>query len=291
MRLTACRAPAVLLAVFAVGQDAPAVAQDQQASPRQGWPCVGAVDPTYVRNAEATGGRVLMLHPSELGAPDAAAIMVEPRDHAETIVRIVGQLDEGVHEFEVPIDSTIESVDFFVSVQCLQAVSLVRPSGDELRSNDTDVASYQHFEAIRRATIGQPAPGRWTVTVAGRGLLFLVVRARTELSLSGLRFLDPGRRFEVQGHAGSLPEAGKAQRVETRIRSVEGPVAFRLISSRAATVQTLALTEAESGAGGRIYRGEATPDAAGVRLAANGVDRNGFAFQRVDPRLVVTAPR
>ena len=51
----------------------------------------------------------------------------------------------------------------------------------------------------------------------------VTVRARTELSLSGLRFLDPGRRFEVQGHAGSLPEAGGDEVAETSAPGLGAP--------------------------------------------------------------------
>ena len=278
-------------AVAALAGPVPAViTQEQQAGGSPGWPCVGAVDPVYVQSAEGTGGRVLMLHPSELGAPGAAAIMDDRRDHEQTVVRIVGQLDEGVHDFGVPIDSTIESADFFVSVQCLQAVRLARPTGDELRSNDADVTEYHQFEAIRRATIARPAPGRWTVTVAGRGLLFLIVQARTGLSLDGLTFIGPGRPPGVAGDEARPPEAGKPRRVETRISGVDGPVTFRLISSSGATVQTLALTELDRGEAGRLYGGEVTLDSAGSRLAVTGVDGSGFAFQRVDPRLMTAPP-
>ena len=282
------RVAAILLASLAA---LPGAAQDQQAGSRQGWPCVGSVDPAYVQGAEGTGGRVLMLHPSELGAPGAAAIMNARRDHGETVVRIVGQLDEGVHEFEVPVDSTIDSVDFFVSVQCLQAVRIVRPPGDELLSNDPDVTEYQQFEAIRRATVARPAPGRWTVTVAGRGLLFLTVEARAGLSLGRLTFLDSVRRPGSAPHEAQPPEAGTPQRVEIRVSGVDGAVAFRLISSSGATVQTLALMELDRSDAARLYRGEVRLDRVGSRLAMTGVDRNGFAFQRVDPGLAMTAPR
>ena len=281
---------AVVLALVACGSLLARAQDRQQSGGNPGWPCVAAVDPSYVETAEGSGGRVLMFHPSELGAPGSAAVMAGPTDHDETVVRIVGRLEEGVHEFEVPIDSTIESVNFFVSLQCLQVVEIVGPSGDELRSTEPGVSDSHQFEAIRAVTVARPAPGRWTVTVAGRGLLFLVVQARSGLSLGRLTFLDPGRQFEVEGHVLRLPEAHKPQRIEISVSGVDGPVGFRLMSSSAATIQTLTLDEEGQDGARRTYRGEVTPGSTRFRLAATGVDSRGFAFQRVDPRLLLTAP-
>ena len=266
----------------------PAHAQDQPAGTRPGWPCVGAVDPVYVRSAEATGGRVLMLHPSELGAPGAGAVSVGASGHDATVVRVVGQLESGLHEFDVPIDSTIESVNFFVSLQCLQLVGIAGPTGRDVGEDDPSVSEDHQFDAIRFVTLASPEPGRWKITVAGKGLFFMIVTARTRLSLGRLVFLDEGRRTDTDGHVVSLPEAGTPQPVEVRVDGAAGPVAFRLISSSAATLQTLSLEESGQEPGRRTYTGSVTLPATGGRLAATGIDERGFPFQRVDPRLVLT---
>jgi hypothetical protein len=153
---------AVVLVLVACGSLLARAQDRQQSGGNPGWPCVAAVDPSYVETAEGSGGRVLMFHPSELGAAGSAAVMAGPTDHDETVVRIVGRLEEGVHEFEVPIDSTIESVNFFVSLQCLQVVEIVGPSGDELRSTEPGVSDFHQFEAIRAVTVAGPhrAAGR-----------------------------------------------------------------------------------------------------------------------------------
>lgn len=263
--------------------------QDQPADTRPGWPCVGAVDPAYVQGAEATGGRVLMLHPTELGAPGVGAVSIGASGHDATIVRVAGQLESGLHEFDVPIDSTVESVNFFVSLQCLQLVGIAGPTGRDVGEGDPSVSEDHRFDAIRFLTLTGPEPGRWKITVAGKGLFFMIVTARTGLSLGGLVFLDPGRRTRTAGHTVSLPQAGKPQRVEVRVDGAAGPVAFRLISSSAATLQTLSLEESGQEPGHRMYRGSVTLPAGGGRLAATGIDERGFPFQRVDPRLVLTA--
>ncbi|MGH9147671.1 MAG: hypothetical protein ACRD1Q_13250, partial [Vicinamibacterales bacterium] len=106
----------------------PVTAQHDLSTSQTGWPCSGKVDPSYIRTAEATGGKVLLLKPTEVsGAPED---MSASRDHRETVVRAGGQLDDGVHDFEIPLDSTIESAYFFLSLQCLQFVTVVQPSGD-----------------------------------------------------------------------------------------------------------------------------------------------------------------
>src|SRR5436190_10521791 len=155
-----------LLLVACVCLPVTAAAQQKQAgqSPRPGWPCAGKVDPAYVRVAEATGGKVLLFHPSELEG--AAFDNAASRQHDETIFRAAGQLADEAHELTVPIDSTIESVYFVVSVQCLQVVTLITPSGEELATGMPGV-EYHQFEAVRLFVVPKPAPGVWKVMAAG----------------------------------------------------------------------------------------------------------------------------
>lgn len=282
-------AAAVLALAGLIG--AGARAQDQPSGTRPGWPCVGHVDPVYVRQAEGTGGRVLMLHPTEMDDPGAAAVSMGAAGHDQTVMRIVGRVEEGLHEFEVPIDSTIESVNFFVSLQCLQIAQVVGPSRAELRAGDPSLVEDYQFEAVRYVTVARPAPGTWKISVAGRGLLFLVVTARSGLSLDRLSFLDPGRQVEAAGQSFRLPESGKPQRVEVGVAGAEGPVTFHLVSSSGTILQRLALEEAEQDAGRRTYRGQVVLPGTECRLAATGVDARGFPFQRVEASVVLTAPK
>ena len=150
-------AVAFLLAAWCL----PAGAQDQQPNNLPRWPCGGTVDPAYVRTAEATGGAVLLFHPTEVEG--VGAEMMASSRHQETVFRAGGQLADGVYEFDVPVDSTIESAYFFVSLQCLQIADIMRPSGDELRSDAADV-EYHQFEAIRLFTVNEPSPGLWKVS-------------------------------------------------------------------------------------------------------------------------------
>jgi len=264
-------------------------AQQQVPHERPGWPCVGRPDPVYVRTAEATGGQVFLFDKSEIG--ESAALMIASSKHTETIFRVSGSVTEGVHDFVVPIDSTVESVMISVSLQCLQVADIMTPSGAGLRANDPGV-DYHQFEAGRIVTVASPAPGAWKVTVSGRGLFFLVVQARTELTLATARFVAPGGR---PGHEGlfpvkGAPPAGSARLLEVELHGMARDVRFQFVSSQGDALQDVALAPQEPRSDGdQTYVGEITPKAAEYRLQASGVDGKGFPFTRMHAPLFIEA--
>ncbi len=174
MRFTIFLAACLCLPFEAAAQPA-----SSQQSSRPGWPCAGKVDPAYVTIAEATGGKVLLFHPTEL---EGAALDIRASRHTTrpSFAR-QGSLPRIVR-VPVPIDSTIESVYFFVSVQCLQAVTLMTPSGQELVTGTAGV-EYHQFEAIRLFVVPRPAPGVWKVIAAGSGFFSMIVTAKSDLRL------------------------------------------------------------------------------------------------------------
>lgn len=251
-------------------------AQAQRPESRSGWPCAGRIDPSYVRVAEATGGTVMLFRPTEI---EGASVERQASSlHPATVFRSTAQVPDGVYEFSIPLDSTIESAYFFVSMQCMDLVNVVHPSGANLDAGAADVENH-YFEAIRLITIRKPTPGIWTVTVAGRGLLSLIVKAQTDLRLTGMACTRDGA--PLKGAA----TLGKAVRLEATTSGVTGQVGFEFVSSAGAPVQPLDLTLEEAGDIGRTYAGDVTTPGTGFRLAMTGVDVNGFRFQRVDPRL------
>ena len=102
-------------------------AQQQGARPRGNWPCRARIDPSYFRVAEGTGGHLLLLAPEEIA--DSATLLTALEGHPQTLLRLAGSLTPGLHEFQVPVDPSVESVLFSISVQCLQVADIVRPSG------------------------------------------------------------------------------------------------------------------------------------------------------------------
>ena len=167
----------------------PVTGTQQQSSTRGGWPCGGRVDPSYFQVAEGTGGRLFLLAPEEIG--DSAALLTTSGDHPQTIFRLAGAMNPGVHEFRVPIDSSVESVAFSISVQCLQTADVARPSGAPLAGGD-GVTDLSNFRALRMMIVTRPEPGVWTLRVAGSGIAGVMVQARSALGIADVRFAAAG---------------------------------------------------------------------------------------------------
>lgn len=263
-------------------------AQDQQPRSRPGWPCVGRPDPTYFRTAEATGGQVFLFDHSEVG--HSAALVLAEQGHDETIFRIAGSLEDGLHEFTIPIDSTVESAFISVSLQCLQVVEIATPSGALLRDTDPGV-DYHQFQAGRIVTIKKPSPGSWKVTVSGKGMFFLVAQAKSDLSLDDARFVEEGGR---PGHEGLFPIKGQPRRgapqmFEVSMSGAPNASDFAFFSSQGELLQRLTLSLEDGSRGdNRTYLGKVTPQATEFRLAVTGLDARGFHFERMKAALITT---
>jgi len=259
-----------LLLAACVCLPATAAAQQKQSgqSPRPGWPCAGQVDPAHVRVAEATGGKVLLFHPSELEG--AAFDFGASSKHDETIFRSVGQLADEAHELTVPIDSTIESVYFVVSVQCLQVVTLLTPSGEELAIGMPGVEHHQ-FESVRLFVVPRPAPGVWKVIASGRGFFSMIVTAKTELRLDEVSFSDK--------------PPSKAVALEATVRGAFRQAAFHFVTGNGELIESLHLGVGDESGDHRKYAGAVIRPRADFRVAVTGLDPNGFPFQRMESRL------
>jgi hypothetical protein len=238
-------------------------------SPRSGWPCAGKVDPSYVHVAEATGGKVLPFHPSEISGMgvDARA----SAQHEETVFRAVGQLSGETYEMTVPIDSTIESMYVVVSIQCLQVVTLMTPSGQEL-SVATPGVEYHQFEAIRLFVVPKPAPGVWKLIASGQGFFSAIVTARTDLQLDRVAFSDA---------AASHPTAA----LEARLRGAFRQASFHFVAGNGELIESLQLDLQDRSDEGANYSGPVKKPRKDFRVAVTGVDAAGFPFQRMESRL------
>jgi hypothetical protein len=93
---------------------APAIGAQQQASAsRAGFPCGARLDPSYFQVAEGSGGHLLLLAPEEIAG--SAELLTAFDGHPQTLFRLAGEMKPGMHEFGVPIDSSVESVVFSIS--------------------------------------------------------------------------------------------------------------------------------------------------------------------------------
>lgn len=265
----------VLLALCAA---LPAPAQDQQPKYQSGWPCAGRVDQTFVRTSEATGGKVLLFTPTELsGVVDE---MQASRGHDATVFRTANQLEDDIHEFDIPIDSTIQSAYFFITLQCLREVALFQPSGDTL-AIDAPGVGYQAFQAVRLVTVEAPQAGIWKVRAAGRGWFSLIVSARTDLKLTSVSLSRDGT--PIRGVA----PLGQPVEIEANLSGASGPTDFQLISMAGEPLQTFEPEGDRETAAGTTYTASVTLPRVEFRLVITGVDPNGFRYQRVTPDLFI----
>ena len=261
-------ATAVLAVPFLIG------AQQQSAGPRAGWPCGARLDPSYFQVAEGTGGHLLLLSPEEIG--DSAALLNEFARHAQTIFRRAGSLTPGSQEFRIPIDPSVESVLFSVSVQCLQAVDVVRPSG--LAANGDDVTHLSNFRAERMVIVKRPEPGLWTVAVSGSGVSAVVVQAKSGLGIADVKFAAAGTSNFIP-----LPSAGIENTVRIRVSDRAADVHASLVSGAFRAMSQLPL---EAGDTDGVYQSRFTPGAEGFRILVVGKDGDGNAFQRMFAPLI-----
>jgi hypothetical protein len=267
-----------LVAAAALAVPALTGAQQQAPNTRGGWPCGTRLDPSYFRVAEGSGGHLLLLAPAEIA--DSAELLTAFGNHPQTIFRLAGAINPGLHEFQVPIDSTVESVLFSISVQCLQAADVARPSGAPLVGGE-GVTDLSNFRAERMMIVKRPEPGVWTIRAAGSGIAGVMVQGRSALGISQVQFAAAGSTAFTR-----VPLAG----VENVVRiGIDGPatqVTASLVNSGFRRIAPLPLTAGETE---RAYESRFTPGAEGFRVMVEGKDAGGVPFQRVHAPLFTLA--
>jgi hypothetical protein len=249
-------------------------AQQQTPNTRAAFPCGARLDPSYFRVAEGTGGHLLLLAPEEIG--DSAALLTAFGDHPQTIFRLAGSMNPGLHEFNVPIDSTVDSVLFSISVQCLQTADVVRPSG-AIAIGD-DVTDLPNFRAQHMVIVRRPEPGMWTLRVAGSGISGVVAQARSGIGVSQPEFAPAaGTTFSA------VPSAGVQNTLRVRMSGRASNLRASLVSGQFMLLVELPLATGETD---DTYVSRFTPGTEAFRVLVTGNDAAGFAFQRISAPLV-----
>ena len=258
--------------------------QQQQPQSRPGWPCVGRPDPSMVQVSEGSGGQVFLLDPSEIAS--SATLLMARQGHDETLRRVVGELEPGVRTVDVHVDSSVEHVLFSVSLQCLQEIEIVRPSGTPVAASDPGV-TWTAFQAGRQVGVDTPDPGLWKLRLAGKGLLFLVVHARALLAFDDVRLVRAGGR---PGHEGFFPDdaplvPGTRRLMEIRLSLGILEPTFRLRSSSDMVLDALPLTPQQTSGDEQIYVSEFLVPSTPFRVVVTGRDAAGNTVQRAQSSL------
>ncbi len=260
----------------------PATAQYQREgnrSKRFGPETCGPADPNYIRIANETGGLPLFLQPEEA----AKAV----RQTGETVLWATGTLEGGGQEFTVPLDSTLVSATFSLSVDTKgSSMAVVRPSGAEVAPGDAG-AAITELNCGRFVTISSPQAGNWRVRITGSGRFWIEALARTEIFLVSVKFVKPGGR---PGHEGLFKISGQPVAGEPAMLRVDlsGPLRsaeFKLVSEGGETIKPIATTGETSGSDVHEFLATFELPAQPFRIAATGLDSNGNPYQRFFPGL------
>jgi hypothetical protein len=253
-------------------------ARQQTPNTRGGFPCGARLDPSYFHVTEGSGGHLLLLAPGEIA--DAAALLTEFDKHRQTIFRLAGTINPGVHEFRVPIDSSVESVLFSISIQCLQTADVARPSGAPLAGGE-GVIDFANFRAERMVVTARPEPGIWTIRVAGSGLAGVMVHARSALGIEAIQFAPVGTTT-----FSSVPTAGVENVVRIGLSARATEVQASLVNATFKRIVPLTLEPPDSNG---AYLSRFTPGPDGFRVMVEGKNADGVPFQRVHAPLSTPA--
>lgn len=260
---------AALVAIMLAG----AQSAQQQSGQRNNWPCGARIDPAYFHIAEGTGGHLFLLAPFELA--DSASLMIAADQHPQTLFRLAGPITPGTHEFRVPIDSSIESVLFSISVQCLQSADVFDPSGTP--PSGDGVSDHSNFRAERMVVVRRPRPGTWTLRVGGSGIAAVMVQAQTGIALTNIEFAPSSG-----GDFRPLPAAGVENAIRFRLSGAVTDLQASVVDAAFKPLARLPLT-ADGSEGTFTSRFSPGPD--GFRIVVAGRDGQELPFQRVHPAL------
>lgn len=240
------------------------------------WPCTGkepSFDQAFAKTAEATGGQLFLFDRSEAGR--SLVLVTATTRHPETVIRAAGKLEEPYRDFRVPVDPSIDSLLVSVSLQCMQRITIYGPSSAEIQPEQLGGENHW-FRAGRVAMVPKPEPGLWTIRLQGAGPFFLAVQARTSLGLRTVKF------------ASGVPHQGQEDLLTLSLNSSGPNVRFSLVNAAGETLQPLVLQNLEGQPG--IFSGSVIPGFRQFRILAEGTDDRGYAFERMDPRLMEAAP-
>jgi len=259
-----------------------AIAGDEQQADHRGWPCDRKIDPTYIMLAEETGGQVQLFQPSE--ASGSLALMeTKLSGNDETIFRASGPL-AGERDFQVTVDSTVESVTFSAFIQCMKSISISSPNGEVLPAAPN--SKQYDFISGRILTLTPPRTGTWKIHLAGGGYFSVIAEAKTSINLEA-RFVELNGR---PGHEGyfpiqRLPKRDERENLSLTLSGKIRAIKVKLIDREGALIQELQPEQIDKDEDSVEFLAAVTLTSEIFRIVVEGVDSQGLAFERYDSRL------
>ncbi|MBE8988348.1 hypothetical protein [Nostoc sp. LEGE 12450] len=239
------------------------------------------IDPAYVKVAEETGGQLFFLRTSEAGS---TFNLIKPQlsGNLVPIVSVRSTLSGGSRTLDVPIDSSVESATFSVSIDSKGPIALFRPSGAEVVSGNPGV-TITELSSGRIVTVNAPETGTWRLQIQGSGDFSAEAQANSSIQFNSFQFVKLTGRPD---HEGLFPIAGQPTTTtdNTGLASVFGPfntVNFKLVSESGETIQSVNLVRGNSQAAADEFVGNFGLPATPFRVAVSGVDSKGLPYQRL----------
>jgi len=244
----------------------------------------GPIDASYVRGANATGGQILPLSPTEVGA---AAPLMAASFNAETVFWATAPLTSSGRTITVPVDGVTSRVAFVLSTDgSIAGMTVADPRGT-LVTAATGVEAF-NFGCVRGFAVDQPLSGEWTVQAAGTGTYWFIVHARSDLGLDDAAFVQVAGRpaheglFKIPGE----PVAGRPATLRARVtREHVTDAIFDLVGLNGARLQAIELSPVTASSTEEEYVGEiANLPSIPFRVRVSGRDRTGAIYQRLSGR-------
>jgi hypothetical protein len=250
-------------------------------------------DPAFFQVASQTGGQVFLLARNEAGA---ITNLVTPQlgQHPASLLSTADVLSSGgTRDYVIPIDSTITSVTFSISIDTPGTIQVTRPSGAAVTAGaGVTITTLSTGEIV---TVTAPETGNWGLHVSGTGNLSVTVLAKTNVAVqngsikfTNVSFVQIDQHFP---HPYYFPIPGQPVigTTQTLLVDLAGPYAsanFQLLDSTGKPIQTLALSQGtDPDAGSSDFLGTFTVPTQPFRVAASGTDSAGNAYFRVFPQL------
>jgi von Willebrand factor A domain-containing protein 7 len=234
----------------------------------------GPVDPAYAEGANATGGQLFLMSPSEMPAGELISATVE---NAPVLLRATGTAAGTASALSLPVDaSTRRLVISAMFDNTGGALDVRAPDGAAVAANDRVVDT--QLNCGRIISIDRPDAGVWRANVSPTGQFWLVVYAVSDLDLIRPEFVGGGS----PGSDGPLKIAGSpvVGRPATLRAQVTGPAMksyeFVLLSAEGQPIKNVTLARASNGAWEGTFDLPSEP----FRLAVTGEDQSGTRYQR-----------
>jgi hypothetical protein len=161
--------------------------------------------------------------------------------------------------FDIPVESRVNTLTVFASVQRKDLAVLVRPDGVVFN----DAKALQSYQHMLIAAVDAPPPGIWKLELHGEGLFCVTAH------------VDPGSGpqlgvVEVKEKSCSVALSAKATDAELHVVAKDGSILSRV--------------PLDASGDGR-YSGRCVDPGEPFRLAVRGLDSTGTLFQRVEKPL------